>query len=297
MTLQDRILHGRQRRPITACIYGVPGVGKTTFGAASPNPLMYCLERGADHLDVSKVEAPDSWDAFLGDMRELGTSEHGYKSLVVDTLDALEPLATAAICAKHSKATLADFSWGGGYALLQQEWRLFLSTLERLRDKRGMNIILIAHEHRKALADPELGSFEMYRPKLQDKVWALTNEWCDAVLFAQFDQAMLEAKDGQRARAIVSGRRVLRTTRGTGFVAKNRYGLEPTIDLDWKTFERAATPVGIDELRAKYLGLLEKVPEEIQTKAKQFITERGETPEVLRAITEKLSKVSAEQAA
>lgn len=298
MTLLERVQHGRQRRPITACIYGVPGVGKTTFGASAPNPLVACVERGAEFLDVSKLPPPESWESFLADMRELATAEHGWKSLVIDTLDALEPLATAHVLTKHNKQALGDFAWGGGWALLQSEWRLFLSVLERLRDKRDMNIILIAHEHRKAHADPELGSFDMYRPKLQDKVWALTNEWCDAVLFAQFDQAILEAKDGQRARAIVSGRRVLRTQRGTGYVAKNRYGLEPTIDLDWKTFERATSPIGIDELRAKYLGLLEKVPAEIQTKAKQFVAERGETPEVLRAITEKMAaKVSAEQAA
>ena len=95
---------------------------------------------------------------------------------------------------------------------------------------------------RKTFSDPELGSFEMYRPKLNEKVWGLTNEWCDAVMFAQFDQALLE-KDGQRARAIVSGRRVLRTQRGTGYVAKNRFALPATIDLDWKTFEDAAQPV------------------------------------------------------
>lgn len=296
MTLLERVQHGRQRKPITACIYGVPGVGKTTFGASAPNPLIACLERGADHLDVSKLPAPESWDAFLSDMRELESSEHGFKSIVIDTLDALEPLAATAICTKHNKQTLADFSWGGGYALLQSEWRLLLSALERLRDRRGMNVILLAHEHRKAYSDPELGSFECYRPKLQEKVWSLTNEWCDAVLFAQFDQALFE-KDGQRARAIVSGRRVLRTQRGTGYVAKNRYGLESTIDLDWKTFERAATPLGVEELRAKYLGLLEKVPAEIRTKAAEFLKERGETPETLRAITERMTQVSAEVAA
>lgn len=298
MSLLDRIQRGRQRKPLTVCIYGVPGVGKTTFGASAPNPLVACLERGADHLDVSKLPAPESWDAFLGDMRELVSSEHGFSSLVIDTLDALEPLVIAAVCAKGGKQTLADFSWGGGYALLAQEWRTFLSILETLRDKRSMNIVLIAHEHRKAYSDPELGSFEVYRPKLQEKVWGLTNEWCDAVLFAQFDQALLEAKDGQRARAIVSGRRVLRTQRGTGYVAKNRYGLEPTIDLDWKVLERAAIPMGLDELKARYEDLLARVPDDIKAKAKAFVDERGGTYETLRAINERLAaKVQAEKAA
>jgi hypothetical protein len=296
MGLLDKIQSGRQRKPITACVYGVPGVGKTTFGASAPNPLVCCLERGADGLDVAKLPAPESWESFVGDLRELANTDHGFKTLVVDTLDALEVLAVQYVCQKGGKPTLADFSWGAGYALLTQEWRLFLKALEFLRDKRGMNIVLIAHEHRKAFADPELGSFEMYRPKLQDKVWALTNEWCDAVLFAQFDQALLE-KDGQKARAIVSGRRILRTQRGTGYVAKNRFGLPDVIDLDWKTFEAAAQPVPVDVLKTKLGDLLAKANPDVQAKAKAYLAERGETPETLRALTERVQTILAEKAA
>jgi hypothetical protein len=296
MAILDRIQHGRQRKPLTVCIYGVPGVGKTTFGASAPSPLVCCVERGADELEVPKLPAPESWESFVTDLRELVTTDHGYKTLVVDTLDALEVHAVNYICQRNNKSTLADFSWGAGYALLVQEWRLFLRGLEVLRDKKGMNIVLIAHEHRKVFSDPELGSFEMYRPKLQDKIWSLTNEWCDAVLFAQFDQAILE-KEGQKARAIVSGRRVIRTQRGTGYVAKNRFSLPETMDLDWRTFEAAAQPVPVEVLKGRLSELLAKATEDVQAKAKAYLTERGETPEALRAVTERVNKILAEKAA
>lgn len=292
MAITDKIQRGRQRKPITACIYGVPGIGKTTFGASAPNPLVYDLEGGSTTLDVSRVGAPESWEAFVADLRDLASADHGFRTLVIDTLDALEVLAVQYVCTKGNKSTLADFSWGAGYALLAQEWRLFLRALEIARDRRAMNVVLIAHEHRKAFSDPELGSFEMYRPKLQDKIWALTNEWCDAVMFAQFDQALLE-KEGQKNRAIVSGRRVLRTQRGTGYVAKNRFGLPAVIDLDWPTFEAASQPVPIETLKAKLTDLLAKVPDDVRTKATAYLAERGETPEVLRAITERMQTILA----
>lgn len=295
MSVLDRIQKGRRRNPLTVTVYGVPGVGKTTFASAAPSPVIHDIEGGAKHLDVARIAAPSSWDAYLAEARELATENHSFKSYVVDTLDALEALATAAVCEKNHKQTLADFSWGGGYALLLQEWRIFLKVMEQIRDK-GVNIILIAHEHRKSFSDPELGSFEMYRPKLQEKAWALTNEWCDAVLFAQFDQALLE-KDGQRARAIVSGRRVLRTQRGTGYVAKNRYGLPETIDLDWKTLETAAQPADAKELRAKLDEMLGKLDEPTKLAVTKWLTERGESPEVLRAATERVQKRLAEKAA
>jgi hypothetical protein len=295
MGLLSKIQSGRQRKPVTVCVYGVPGVGKTSFASAAPKPIVFDLEGGSSFLNVSRVEPQQTWEEFVNDVRELVTAEHTFKTLVVDTLDALEALAIAYVCQNNGKKTLADFSYGAGYAHLQQEWRLFLRALEVLREKRDMNIVLIAHEHRKSFSDPELGAFEVYRPKLQDKVWALTNEWCDAVLFAQFDQALLEKKD-QKDRVIISGRRVLRTQRGTGYVAKNRFGLPEVIDLDWKTFETAAQPIPVETLKATLTSLLAQASDDIQAKAKTYLAERGETPETLRAVTERVQTLIAQAA-
>jgi hypothetical protein len=296
MSVLERIQSGRRRKPLTVAIYGVPGVGKTTFGASAPKPVIHCLERGADHLDVAKLDAPETWAEYLADVRELATAEHDFRTYVVDTIDALEVLATAHVCREGKKATLADFSWGGGYALLAQEWRVFLKAMEALRDKRAMNVVLIAHEHRKTVNDPELGSFEMYRPKLQEKAWGLTNEWCDAVMFATFDAALLE-KEGERNRAIVSGQRVLKTQRGTGYVAKNRFSLPPVIDLDWRTFEALCLPQDPKLLKTQLEGLLERADDELKVKVRGFLAERGETPEALRASLERVTKILAAKAA
>ncbi len=290
MSVLGKISKGRCQRPVTICVWGIPGCGKSTFAASAPNPIFFDTEGGSWSLDVSRVLVQDSWTSFLSDLRELVNADHGFKTVVVDTLDALEPLAIQHVCGLGAKKTLADFDYGKGYALLLQEWRIFLKTLETLRDKRGMNIILIAHECRKEFADPTLGTYAMFRPKLQDKVWGETNGWVDAVLFAQFDEALLEAK-GERNRAIVSGRRVLRTTRGTGFCAKNRFGLPPTIDLDWFTFEQAAQPVPIETLKARLNDVLAKCSEDIRTKTVAYLSSRGETPETLRAVTERAEKL------
>ena len=254
--------------------------------------MIHDIEGGAKHLDVARIAAPSSWDAYLAEARELATENHSFKSYVVDTLDALEALATAAVCEKNHKQTLADFSWGGG---TRCSFRVaHLPQGHGADPRQGVNIILIAHEHRKSFSDPELGSFEMYRPKLQEKAWALTNEWCDAVLFAQFDQALLE-KDGQRARAIVSGRRVLRTQRGTGYVAKNRYGLPETIDLDWKTLKTAAQPADARSSARSSTRCSANSTEPTKLAVTKWLTERGESPEVLRAATERVQKRLAEK--
>lgn len=297
MSALNRVQSGPQRKPLLVVVYGVPGVGKTTFAASAPAPIVHDLEKGSLRLDVARFEpAPSSWEQFLADIGELSVSEHRFDTYVVDTLDAIEVLAVSHVCAKAKKSTLSDFSYGAGYALLLQEWRIFLDAVEQLQAKKGMHVVLLAHEHRKVYDDPELGSFTMYRPKIQDKTWALTNECADAVLFAQFDQAILE-KEGQKARAIVSGRRVLRTQRGTGYVAKNRFSLPETIDLDWKAFAEASSPVGIAELRTRLDAALEKADEEFRTKLLAWVKERGGGAAALRAATERATQRLAEKAA
>jgi hypothetical protein len=83
--------------------------------------------------------------------------------------------------------------------------------------------------------DPTLGDYDTYVPQLQKKTWSATHRWCDLVAFATFDSARI----GDERRAIVTGDRVLRTVYGTGYEAKNRYGLPATLPLSWRALSEA----------------------------------------------------------
>ncbi|RYZ41299.1 MAG: hypothetical protein EOO72_07980, partial [Myxococcaceae bacterium] len=94
MTL-DALVRGKRAAPLRVVLYGVEGIGKSTFGASAPAPIFLGAEDGTDHLDVTRFPSPESWQEVLDAVRVLTTEQHDYRTLVVDTLDWAEPLLWA----------------------------------------------------------------------------------------------------------------------------------------------------------------------------------------------------------
>lgn len=183
------------------------------------------------------------------------------------------------MCEEAKKKTLADFGYGAGYEALAAEWRLMLGALDGCRS-RGMSIVLLGHSIVRQSNDPQLGGYDQFVPQLQKKTWAMTSRWCDVVGFANFDAARLE----DERRAIVTGERMLWTTRGTGFEAKNRYGLPPKLPLSWPALAagiRAGTQSAA-EIRARITALAAGT--EHEARAALFMADAGDDPRKLDAI-------------
>ena len=233
------ITGGRVAAPVKTTIYGVAGVGKTTFAAGAPSPVFLPVEEGTNALDVQRFPQPETFKDVIDAITELGTAEHKFRTLVVDTLDALEPLIWAHVCEQGKKASIEDFGYGKGYVAALEQWRVFLSYLERLRAKRNMNVVLIAHAAVKKFQNPESADFDRWELKLAGKgASGLITEWSDSLLFACHEVVAATDKS-ERTRGVSTGRRVARTVHGTGYEAKNRYGLPDPMDLEWAAYREA----------------------------------------------------------
>ncbi|MCS6901519.1 MAG: MAPEG family protein, partial [Myxococcales bacterium] len=77
-------------RPLRVVLYGVEGVGKSTFASQAPDPIFLCAEEGAVGLDVARFPTAHTWIEVLEAIRVLTHEEHPYKTLVIDSLDWLE---------------------------------------------------------------------------------------------------------------------------------------------------------------------------------------------------------------
>lgn len=230
----DKVIKGLVSKPFRIVVYGVEGIGKSTFAAQAPNPIFLCAEDGACHLDIARFPSPKSWADVLETVRVLTSEEHDFRTLVIDTIDWLEPLCWSQVCAAGGKQSIEDFGYGKGYVMALELWRQLLSRLEALERTRKLNVVLVAHATIRRVEDPYAGAFDRYRLKLHEKTADLVKEWCDAVLFARHE--IFDKKNGQSVRKI-AGDRVLHTQWTAAFDAKNRFGLPDTIRLDWKTFE------------------------------------------------------------
>lgn len=232
----DALVTGRQTAPARVVVYGPEGIGKSTFGANAPGAIFLGAEDGTAQLDVTRFPTPDSWGEVLEAIRTLTLEPHAFKTLALDTLDWAEPLLWQHICTRDKKANIEEYGYGKGYQAALDEWRILLAALDRLRMKRGMSVVLLAHSHVKPFKNPEGEDFDRYELKLHIKASGLVKEWADAVLFASFETFAVTDSKTKRTRGVSSGARLLNTERTAAFDAKNRYGLPPTIPISWDEF-------------------------------------------------------------
>lgn len=250
---------GRLSRPRRIVLYGTEGVGKSTFAACAPSPAFIGAEDGTAELDVKRYPEPETWSEVIEAIDDLATSEHDRRTVVIDTLDWLEPLCWSHVCAKASKASIEDFGYGRGYEAALDEWRILLARLNALRDARGMSVVLLAHSWIKTFQNPEGDDFDRYELKLHKKAAGLIKEWSDAVLFARYEEFSVggDGKGGKGKGAGV-GARLLHTERRPAWDAKNRYGLPESLPLSWDEFD-AACKAGTPDDPAKLVAAIEDV--------------------------------------
>jgi hypothetical protein len=228
-------------RALFALTYGTSGVGKTTFAADMPNSVFIQTEDGAGSLTLQAFPLAKSYDDVMAAITAL-CEKHEYKTVVIDSLDHLEPLIWKKVCEDNNVKSIEQLTYGKGYTMALDLWRDLLSGLRHLRDNQGMNVMLIAHHQIRKHADPELEQIDRYEIKLHAKASALVQESCDLVLFAKH-KVMVKKEDtgfgNTRARGISTGKRVLCTVETPAYVAKNRFGLPDEIDLSWDALTTA----------------------------------------------------------
>lgn len=224
--------------PVRVLIYGVEGVGKTSTAAGAPAPIVIPAEEGSEQLTVARFPLVQSLEDVYDAVAELTENEHSYKTVVLDTVDAIEPLVWEYVCREGSKKSIEAFGFGKGYVAALDEWRKLWAALERLRSQRGMNVVLIGHVVIKPFQNPEGDNYDRYNLRVNEKAAGFLKGAVDAVLFANYE-TLTHSSDGGKAKGISTGARLLYTQRTAAYDAKNRYDLPPQLPLSWEAFDAA----------------------------------------------------------
>jgi hypothetical protein len=283
------ITKGKVQKPPCLVVYGTEGVGKSTFAAGAPSPIFLTTEDGTDQLDVARFPRPETWQDALDAIADL-EGDHSFKTLVVDTLDGLEPLCWAQVCLAAGKKEIDDFDFYRGYLAAVPLWRVFLKRLETLRDKRGMAVVLLAHSVTKKYRNPDDLDFDRRTLAVNDKAAGPIKQWADAVMFARYEEMVHEKS--KRTRGVSTGARILHTEWNATWDAKNRYNLPAELPLSWDDFAAAMVeqaPAEVSDLLARIDELLHAVSDEVATKVRALVKKAGKDSAELARIADKLA--------
>lgn len=235
------VKRNKDLKPPRIMVYGVEGIGKTTFAAGAPNPIFILTEDGLGSIEVDHFPLMDKTDAVLDAISTLYNESHKYQTVVIDSLDWLDSIIQQEIATTHSEK---DLAYGKGAVLAANRWNTVLSGLNALRDDKAMSIVCLAHTTIKRFDSPETDSYDRYQPKLQERSGAVIREWVDAVLFANYKTIIKKEDVGfnkTNNRGISTGERLLFTSERPAYVAKNRYSLPETIPMDWNELTKFIT--------------------------------------------------------
>lgn len=248
--------------PPRIVIHGGEGVGKSTFASKSPNPIFVQTEDGLNGIDTNAFELATSFEMVIEQLSLLGNEQHDFKSVWVDSGDWAEALVFDMVCRSHGVQTieLAAGGYGKGYAEAVLDFRKILDWLDFLNKQRGMIVGIVCHSVVVPVNDPLTEPYDRYELKLwQNKrgrgIRDMVVEWADVVGFAHPSVVTTKMEDttanagrdadGNRAkvsRGIVTDKmNKLQLVGSPAAVAKNRYGLPESIDLDWNTFRNSFT--------------------------------------------------------
>lgn len=238
------VTRGRRLRAPKIIIYGGPKIGKSTFASCAPKAIVIATEEGLDDIDVAHFPLAKSYQEVIDAIASLATEEHDYSTVVLDSLDWLEPLIWQHLCKQHNCETIEQVGggYGKGYTEAAKLWRELIEGLDYLRNERDMAIVLIAHDETKRIDPPDGEPYNYASLKLHAKAAAIATEWADIIGYAHEPRIVKKDDVGfnkKHARAVSSKKRQLFLGKHPAYMTGSRFDLPETVPLEWEEFAKA----------------------------------------------------------
>lgn len=232
-----------------ACGATRKGNKRDKIGLNKPIVLPIKGEEGVDDLPVPSFPTLNDFDAVLEALGVLYAEDHDYRTVVIDSASALEPLVWDHVCSQHNVGSIekVEGGFGKGYVEAAAAFRLLLEGLDALRAEKNMASIIIGHVKVKRFDDPGTDSYDQYQFDVHDRVSNLIARWADLILFCNTRTVVKKEDKGfnkERHRAVdtAGGAHFLYTQARPAHPGGGRgiYGQLPyELPLDWSAFEAA----------------------------------------------------------
>ncbi len=220
----NSVLSGTRLSPPRILIYGIEGIGKSTFANGFPNPIFISTEDGLDGIDCKSLPLCKTIDDVFGWLDALIYQKHSYQTVVVDTIDWASRLITDRVCEENGVTALEKIPYGKGQGFKEPYWRLLIQRLSRLRSEKGMSVVLNAHAKCETVKSLETVQYKRLAPRLASGDLAMFSEWLDYTFLATREMGAALGEDG--------GERILCCTQTQINVGKKRYEIPARLPMD-----------------------------------------------------------------
>lgn len=168
--------------PSIMLLYGPPKVGKTTMLSKLDDCLIIDTEKGSKMVEAYVADVTNR--AELISLVKEAKEGHEYTYFAIDTIDKVVEWAERAVCQEYEVASIADLSFGKGYALTREK---VMNTIKAFADCVD-HLILIGH---RKVARAILDGKPIVEPESLDitgKLKSMIMSDCDAIGYVHRDE-------------------------------------------------------------------------------------------------------------
>ena len=226
-------------RPPVITILGDGGVGKTSLAALFPKPFFIRLEDGLAAIPKDRrpksLPIVETVDDLWEQVRALIKDDHGYETVVIDSVSKLDELFTRHVIESDPKNPSSIITACGGYTgglkavgALHQRLR---KGCGYMNERRGMNVVFISHADTETVPSPDQESYSRYTLKMGKFSSSPYINDVDIVGFVRL-KSFTRGDKGDKVKKIISdGSRVIDCASTASSVSKNRYGITEPLPL------------------------------------------------------------------
>lgn len=224
-------------RPVIATLLGDSGLGKTSTAATFPNPVVIRAEDGLQAIPING--RPDAFpllesvESLWEQLKTLIKEDHEYKTLIIDSVTALERLFVNYVVdtdpKKPKSINQALGGYGAGLSAVAAMHQRVRKACGVLNEKKSMHVVFIGHADTETIELPDEDAYTRYNLRLGKKSVAPYVDDSDIVGFLKL--TTYTSGDGERKKAISDGSRQLVCYATAANVSKNRYGITEDIPV------------------------------------------------------------------
>ena len=250
-------------------IYGLPKVGKSTFGSQLPRSLFLNFEQGTNALAGIRSVPSLRWTDFRKVLTQLRKPQarEMYDTIVVDTASIAWQLCEKYICQRENVDSIRDVPWGQGWNMLKNEFSECWREITLL----GFGILFIAHSKEKPteMKDEEGNTITTVAPDLPNQCYTIINSIVDIIGYVQVQMN----PDGTSERYLYSRATptIFAGSRYRYLAPKIKFGYKELVDAIGDAIDKAVELDGAQVTDHTEIAQIKDRPfQEIMTEAKDI---------------------------